>query len=201
MLANDENSINRRDAKMNLREFIGIDWKRHGLLVSVLLCAFASQALGQANQIVSVAPASAEPGTSNLTVTFTLPDSTPPTPPAEVSPTEMTIGSKRWEGSSREEAHARVLLLLWDYDRRVTPAREDGTAVDYRRSRLLWRVWHYERSGDEVSVDAFPGITYDRRGTEFRQTSFLWRLFRYQRSPEGRKLDLLFLPVVRTDAP
>ena len=40
-----------------------------------------------------VSPSSASPGDSNVTVTFTLPDSTPPTPPQNVSPSSVTIGS------------------------------------------------------------------------------------------------------------
>jgi hypothetical protein len=28
--------------------------------------------------------------------------------------------------------------------------------------------------------------------------SFLWRAFRYERDPEGRTLDLLFIPVLRS---
>ena len=43
--------------------------------------------------IDSVLPDQAEPGTSGLLVTFTLPPDAPPTPPESVQPTSMTIGT------------------------------------------------------------------------------------------------------------
>ena len=39
-----------------------------------------------------------------------------------------------------------------------------------------------------------PGLAADG----YRKISFLWRLFRYERKPDGKTLDLLFLPVMRT---
>lgn len=88
--------------------------------------------------------------------------------------------------------------VLWRvYDRR----REQGGPSDphdYVRHRVLWRVWHYERLNGEVSVDALPFITYDRRPDGFRRVSFLWRAFRYENHPEsGRKLDVAFVPLLR----
>ena len=44
-------------------------------------------------QILAIVPNSADPGTSGLTVTFTLPDSTPPTPPSGILPDSVTIGT------------------------------------------------------------------------------------------------------------
>ena len=81
--------------------------------------------------------------------------------------------------------------------RASTIIREQPDPEAYVRSRVRWRMWHYERAGDEVSVDVFPAVTYDRRGNEFKKVSFLWRLFRYERDKDQRKLDLLFLPVLR----
>jgi len=113
------------------------------------------------------------------------------------------------------------LFPLWHYTRREY-GEEDGPAMskgavlwklydskteqgtveephDYVRRRLLWRVWHYERLDGDVSVDAFPFITYDRKDDGFKRTSFLWRFFRYENHPEeGKKLDLLFIPVRRS---
>jgi len=43
--------------------------------------------------ILTVSPNQADPGTSGLTVSFTLPDTTPPTPPAGILPDSVTIGS------------------------------------------------------------------------------------------------------------
>ena len=97
------------------------------------------------------------------------------------------------------ETSGSFLLLLYDFLHTVKPdaAAPDGRD-EYVRSRVLWRLWHYERANNDVSVDVFPSITYDRRGDTFRKTSFLWRFFRYEHGPDGKKMDLLFLPVVRT---
>ncbi len=43
--------------------------------------------------ITAVSPDQADPGTTGLMVTFTLPNSTPPTPPVEISPDSVMIGS------------------------------------------------------------------------------------------------------------
>jgi hypothetical protein len=97
------------------------------------------------------------------------------------------------------DVRSSVLLLLYDYMRRQRPdSGQPDETREYVRSRVLWRVWHCERSGDDVSVDVFPGVTYDRRGKDFRKTSFLWRVFRYERDGKARRVDLLFVPVLRT---
>lgn len=63
---------------------------------------------------------------------------------------------------------------------------------------ILWRVWHREEKDGDVSVDAFPGITYDAKKNGYRKSSFLWRLWRYEDDPEtGVSADLFFLPVKR----
>jgi len=98
----------------------------------------------------------------------------------------------------REKARARVLLLLYDYLKRAGPDTDEPEKRDeYVRARVLWRLWHYERVNDEVSVDVFPAITYDRRDDSFRKVSLLWRLFRYERDTGGVDLDLLFIPFRR----
>ena len=89
--------------------------------------------------------------------------------------------------------HARTTLLLGLYQTRTT--QTDNS--DYARRRLLWKVWDYERRDGRVEVDAFPFITYDR-APDARRMSFLWRAFRYERDPEGRTLDLLFIPLMRS---
>ena len=78
--------------------------------------------------------------------------------------------------------------------KRQSGAAPDGAGRDYTRKRLLWRLWHYEKLNGDVSVDAFPAVTYDSRKDGFRKVSFLWRVFRYERGAESRKLDILFLP-------
>jgi hypothetical protein len=94
-----------------------------------------------------------------------------------------------------------VGVLLYDYRHEVGPARgtKSGGTNDYTRARVLWRLWHYERLNGDVSVDVFPAITYDRKTDGYKKTSFLWRFYRYERAAAGsRKLDLLFIPLMRT---
>jgi len=102
------------------------------------------------------------------------------------------------EATSRRDAS--VLLWLYDYKHEVNPLPGVGPVAtnDYTRSRVLWRLWHYERLNGDVSVDVFPSFTYDRKTDGFKKISFLWRGFRYERAPDGhRKLDILFVPVKR----
>lgn len=101
--------------------------------------------------------------------------------------------------ASGTRENTSVLLLLYDSKRETSPlSGAPGGTNDYRRQRVLWHVWHYEKLNGDVSVDMLPGITYDAKTDGFRQYSMLWRLFRWQRDAEGkRKLDLLFLPLIR----
>lgn len=105
--------------------------------------------------------------------------------------------------TGKSHVDGSLLLLLYDYLRLSEPTGEAGVEAEdeeYVRARVLWRLWHYERRNEDVSVDVFPAITYDRRGEEFKKVSFLWRCFRYERSAEGKKMDLLFLPLLRGKA-
>ena len=107
-----------------------------------------------------------------------------------------SYASARTAGPDSRKVNAAVLGLLYDYRREVAPGAP-GTN-DYARSRVLWRLWHYERLNGDASLDVFPGFTYDRKADGFKQVSFLWRFFRYERDAEGgRKLDLLFIPFMR----
>ena len=48
-------------------------------------------------------------------------------------------------------------------------------------------------------MDAFPAIAYDRDASgDRRKLSFLWRVFRYERDGASRKLDMLLIPLLRT---
>jgi hypothetical protein len=94
-------------------------------------------------------------------------------------------------------SHGSLLLFLYDYKHEKQPARDNTEAIDYTRRRILWHLWHYERENDNVSVDIFPAITYDRRTDGFRKFSFLWHFLRYENGPRGRKLDVLFIPFIR----
>jgi hypothetical protein len=111
---------------------------------------------------------------------------------------EYTSQSTPAEGVSRLDTS--VLLWLYDYKREAGPLTGAGPVVtnDYTRSRVLWRLWHYERLNGDVSVDVFPSFTYDHKTDGFKKISFLWRGFRYERDPAGnRKLDVLFIPLQR----
>ena len=67
-----------------------------------------------------------------------------------------------------------------------------------RRHSVLWKLWDWEERDGDVSLDAFPGFTYDSKKDGYVKTSLLWRLFRYENDPEkGKKVDLLFIPVWR----
>ncbi|HOX06605.1 MAG TPA: hypothetical protein PK280_09400 [Planctomycetota bacterium] len=97
-------------------------------------------------------------------------------------------------------------VLGWLYDDHQehigAPAPKDGKSrppAEHVRRRVLWKIWDYERVGQDVAVDAFPFISYDRRpDEELKRFSFAWRLFRWERSAGGgRKLDVLFIPFMR----
>ncbi|MDP6524735.1 MAG: hypothetical protein QGH15_10985 [Kiritimatiellia bacterium] len=106
--------------------------------------------------------------------------------------------SRRNEDGAEEFVSGSVLLKLFDYEREVLPPAPGEELNEYTRKRILWRIWHYEKSNDEVSVDTFPFITYDSRPDGFKKVSFIWRMFRYEKNKDGRNLDLLFIPLMRT---
>jgi hypothetical protein len=101
----------------------------------------------------------------------------------------------------RSDVAGSFLLWLYEYNRTVGPlAQAPAGTNDYTRSRVLWHLWHYERLNDDVSVDVFPGFTYDRKNDGFKKFSWLWRFFRYERSKDGgKKLDVLFIPFMRSE--
>lgn len=66
------------------------------------------------------------------------------------------------------------------------------------RHRILWRLWDWREAGGNVSLDAFPSFTYDRRKDDSVQISLLWRLFRYVRTKDAQtSIDLIYLPIWR----
>lgn len=100
----------------------------------------------------------------------------------------------RLKTSDSEETDFSLLGFLFDHCRR----RELVSGRDYQRDRLLWRFWHYERLGEDRTLDFFPGFSWDSREDGSCRASFLWRFFRYERKA-GRKadLDLLYIPIFR----
>ncbi|GEM_PF-1321741 len=88
--------------------------------VSLLfLFAFASVLLAQPS-LDSVSPNTAEPGESSVTVTFTLPNSTPPTPPENVTPSAVSIGS--YSGSNIVRVDFTTVTADFDF-----PVNGSGT--------------------------------------------------------------------------
>ncbi len=70
---------------------------------------------------------------------------------------------------------------------------------DYVRSRILWRVMHYDQLDGDESLDVFPFITWGRKKDGYWKASFLWRFYRNERKADGtRALDLLFIPILHS---
>ena len=62
--------------------------------------------------------------------------------------------------------------------------------------RILWRVARSNRTGEDVSFESFPFITFDRRRNQsFSQFAVCWRLYRYRCEGRRRALDLFFIPI------
>ena len=96
--------------------------------------------------------------------------------------------------SDSEEGDTSLLMLLYNGEHRSDAAK--GTS--YTSHRVLWKLWDWKEENGEVSLDVFPGFTYDSKTNGYSKTSFLWRFFRYENDPEkGKKVDLLFIPVWR----
>ena len=111
-----------------------------------------------------------------------------------------SYSQRTWRKTGHEDRDFRVLGWLYDYRFRGGrhPKDKPEEKQDYTRARILWRAMHYERVNDDRSLDLFPFITWDRRADGTRQFTFLWRLYRSRRAPDGgRKLDILFLPILR----
>ena len=65
-------------------------------------------------------------------------------------------------------------------------------------SSLDLRSSDWEKKNGDVSLDVFPGFTYDSKKDGYVKASFFWRLFRYESDPKrGTNLDLLFMPLCR----
>ena len=116
--------------------------------------------------------------------------------------------AERGQPSSRWAKHSwSYFFPLWSYDHvpgRTTKFRLLGPLYRFDRNaekdmvdaRVLWKLFHYHREGDWVSVD-LPLITYDRVGKQEKHVAFLYRLFRYQRVDGVKKLYLLFIRVAK----
>ena len=83
--------------------------------------------------------------------------------------------------------------MLWSSRKeRITDAR------DYSKRAFVWYLWRREELNGDVSVDVFPGFTYDSKKVGSTNVSFLWRFFRYKNDPDnGTAVDVFFLPIWR----
>ena len=100
----------------------------------------------------------------------------------------------RAKQSDAEESETSFLIWLYNYK------HENDLMGDcaYTQHRVLWRLWDWEEKNGDISLDVFPGFTYDSKTNGYMKTSFLWRLFRYESDPQkGTAVDLLFVPVWR----
>ena len=91
---------------------------------------------------------------------------------------------------------SEVSFLIWLYNyRRENDLMKSDT---YSQHRVLWRLWDWEKKNGDVSLDVFPGFTYDSKKDGYVKTSFFWRLFRYESDPKkGANLDVFFIPLCR----
>ena len=96
--------------------------------------------------------------------------------------------------ADREQRESSLLVFLYRGLRKTDSMSGETLSQD----QVLWRLWNREERNGEVSLDAFPGFTYDSRSNGYLKASLLWRLFRYECDPgKGTSIDLLFIPVWR----
>ena len=102
--------------------------------------------------------------------------------------------STRQKVADYEMTESSLFLFLYNHERKLNRISTD----EYERYSVLWRFWHWEDENGNVSLDVFPGFTYDSKTNGYSKTSFLWRFFRYENDPEkGKKVDVLFIPTWR----
>ena len=101
-----------------------------------------------------------------------------------------------WSSESKAGLSSRAELLFFLYRSEWNAA--SGAAPERTLRSVLWRVVRYEKTGEDVSLDVFPFITYDARPAgKLAQFSVFWRLFR-KRTEGGRTtLDVFGIPVRR----
>ena len=103
--------------------------------------------------------------------------------------------------SSRTETLEKVeeksnTLLGFLYNRRKEVDKKKNTS--FEEETVLLKVWQRADKNGDVSVDAFPGFTYDAKKDGYRKVSLLWRFFRHVNDPKnGTSLDIFFIPVMR----
>ena len=100
----------------------------------------------------------------------------------------------RSKQSDKEESEVSFLIWLYSYDGATDLMKSKVRS----RHRVLWKLWDWQEENGNVSLDVFPGFTYDSKTNGYAKTSFLWRFFRYESNPQkGTAVDFLFIPVWR----
>ena len=103
----------------------------------------------------------------------------------------------REKAGDQEYSFTSCLLRFYRNERLVDCLTDRELAA---RQDFLWRIWNRKSKDGHVSIDAFPGYTYDRRKDGYTKTSFLWRLYRNEVDPKkGTSMDILFIPVLRPE--
>lgn len=112
-----------------------------------------------------------------------------PVPKNEPGAPQAPAGSETLDPLSE-----KTRLDIWPilFDREVVEYTSGRT---YRRSRLVWKLYHGESVDDRTSVDIFPFITYDRDGDESLTWSWLHSFVRYERDGDSGSFRFLFVPV------
>lgn len=95
----------------------------------------------------------------------------------------------------QETSNTSLLGLVYRNERAV----DNLTGKEIRAEQdFLWRVWNRKSQDGNVTIDAFPGYTYDKKKNGYTKTSFLWRVYRHEVDPKkGESTDILFFPVRR----
>ncbi|MGD9872910.1 MAG: hypothetical protein AB7T27_01445 [Kiritimatiellia bacterium] len=86
-----------------------------------------------------------------------------------------------------------VLGIGYRHKKETQPSKN----IDRESSSLLGFLWRSHREHGNLSVDVFPGFTYDRKGDDFRRFAWLGRMFRHERTANGVKMDIFFIPLAR----
>ncbi|MGN0854894.1 MAG: hypothetical protein ACI4R9_05165 [Kiritimatiellia bacterium] len=103
---------------------------------------------------------------------------------------------KRTRQRTNEILDSETMALCGLFHHEHESNAQKGTS--HTRTRVLWKLWEREEKNGNVTIDAFPGFTYDSKTNGYSKTSFLWRFFRCETDPRtGTKVDLFFIPVWR----
>jgi len=93
-----------------------------------------------------------------------------------------------WGEATGEEEHVSALLKIFDFRR-----KPNGDS----RFSFIWRVFRREVRGENVSVESFPFLDWEKTPETFR-FGFLWRVFAYEKKRDGaRSFRLFFSPPIR----